>query len=216
MDLRITYLISGAFEVMTYLVVDLASKEAMVIDPAGNLIRFKGIVEKEGLQVKYIVATHCHIDHILELKAFKESFGGLVCMNPLDHELLRTGYHSLFGDISEFQDINVELYLNEGVRLKLGKQEFLVLHTPGHTPGSICLFCNGNLFTGDTLFVGAVGRTDLKGGSFETLLSSIKEKILPLPDNTIIWPGHDYGDAPTSTVGREKRENPYITDFILP
>ena len=89
------------------------------------------------------------------------------------------------------------------------------VHTPGHTPGAVCLLAENNLFTGDTLFVGAVGRTDLPGGSMETLLKSIENKLLPLPGETIIWPGHHYGDTPTSTLAHEMETNPYITDFIL-
>ncbi len=90
-----------------------------------------------------------------------------------------------------------------------------VLHTPGHTPGCICLYADGNVFTGDTLFVGAVGRTDLPGGSLDILLDSLKKQLITLPPETIVWPGHDYGETPTSTIGREMQENPYITDFIL-
>jgi hydroxyacylglutathione hydrolase len=89
-----------------------------------------------------------------------------------------------------------------------------VIHTPGHTPGGICLYARNNLFTGDTLFVGAAGRTDLPGGSLDVLLDSLQHKILPLPEETVIWPGHDYGDRPTSTLGREKKTNPYFTDFF--
>ena len=90
-----------------------------------------------------------------------------------------------------------------------------MLHTPGHTPGSACFLVNGHLFTGDTLFVGAAGRTDLTGASLDTLIASIENKILSLPKDTVIWPGHDYGETPSSTLEREMQENIYITDFIL-
>ena len=107
-----------------------------------------------------------------------------------------------------------DVEVSDGDTIPFGKETLTVIHTPGHTPGGICLFTDGNLFTGDTLFVGAVGRTDFPGGSMETLLRSIGEKILSLPDDTVIWPGHDYGSRPSSTVGDEKRHNPYITDFL--
>jgi hydroxyacylglutathione hydrolase len=97
----------------------------------------------------------------------------------------------------------------------VGTLEVRVIHTPGHTPGSVCYLVDGNLFTGDTLFVGSAGRTDLVGGSLDMLVGSIAKKILPLPKDTVIWPGHDYGDTPTSTIAREMEENVYITDFIL-
>jgi glyoxylase-like metal-dependent hydrolase (beta-lactamase superfamily II) len=108
----------------------------------------------------------------------------------------------------------VDLLVQDGDRLPLGNQAATVIHTPGHTPGSICLYFPGHLFTGDTLFVGAAGRIDLPGGSLAKLLQSLEEKIMPLPDDTVIWPGHDYGETPTSTLGREKEDNPFLTDFF--
>jgi glyoxylase-like metal-dependent hydrolase (beta-lactamase superfamily II) len=99
--------------------------------------------------------------------------------------------------------------------VEVGTLKVKVIHTPGHTPGSVCYLVDGNLFCGDTLFVGAVGRTDLIGGSLETLLESLEKRLIVLPKETTVWPGHDYGDTPTSTMGREMEENPYITDFIL-
>jgi glyoxylase-like metal-dependent hydrolase (beta-lactamase superfamily II) len=108
----------------------------------------------------------------------------------------------------------VDLLAEDGMRLPLGRHEAKVLHTPGHTPGAICLYFPGHLFTGDTLFVDAAGRTDLPGGSLQDLLQSLEEKIIILPDATRIWPGHDYGESPTSTLAREKATNPYLTDFF--
>ena len=109
----------------------------------------------------------------------------------------------------------MDIQLKDGDVIEVGTLKVNVIHTPGHTPGSVCYLVSGNLFTGDTLFVGAVGRTDLTGASLETLLNSLEKKLLPLPAETIVWPGHDYGETPTSTIGREMEENPYITDFIL-
>jgi len=110
---------------------------------------------------------------------------------------------------------SADVLLEDGDTISFGNSELTVLHTPGHSPGGICLYVENNLFTGDTLFVGAVGRTDLPGGSMETLLRSIKDRILSLPDETIIWPGHDYGRSPKSTIALEKSHNPYITNFQL-
>lgn len=97
----------------------------------------------------------------------------------------------------------------------MGELRLKVLHTPGHTPGGVCYHTPGQVFTGDTLFVGAVGRTDLRGSSMRGLLRSIAERLLPLPDDTVVWPGHDYGVTPQSTLGRERAENPFITELIL-
>lgn len=105
--------------------------------------------------------------------------------------------------------------ISDEERIQLGAAVLRVLHTPGHTPGSCCFQVAGHLFTGVPLFVGDAGRTDLKGGSLERLIWSIETKLLGLANNTRIWPGHEYGNRPNSTMGREKKENPYITDFIL-
>ena len=102
-----------------------------------------------------------------------------------------------------------DVLLQDNEVIRIGAVRLKVLHTPGHTPGGICLYSEGHVFTGDSLFVGAVGRTDLPGGSMKQLLNSIHEKIYTLPGNTVVWPGHDYGPAPSSTVQREKDSNPY-------
>jgi glyoxylase-like metal-dependent hydrolase (beta-lactamase superfamily II) len=109
----------------------------------------------------------------------------------------------------------VDIRLKDGDVLELGDARVGVIHTPGHTPGSVCFMVEGNLFTGDTLFVGAAGRTDLMGGSLDDLLRSISERLILLPDATVIWPGHDYGETPSSTIAREKAENVYITEFLV-
>jgi hydroxyacylglutathione hydrolase len=98
--------------------------------------------------------------------------------------------------------------------LTFGDVTMKFIHTPGHTPGACCILIDGNLFTGDTLFVGAVGRTDLPGASFEQLIHSLQKKLITLPPDTVVWPGHDYGDRPHSTVAHEMKTNPYITDFL--
>ena len=108
-----------------------------------------------------------------------------------------------------------DIKLKDGDILEVGSLNIEVIHTPGHTPGSVCYLVGENLFTGDTLFVGAAGRTDLIGGSLDTLIKSIENKLIVLPKQTIVWPGHDYGESPSSTIGREMEENLYITDFIL-
>jgi glyoxylase-like metal-dependent hydrolase (beta-lactamase superfamily II) len=108
----------------------------------------------------------------------------------------------------------VDLRVEDGQALPLGRHQAIVLHTPGHTPGAICLHFPGHLFTGDTLFVEAAGRTDLPGGSLEMLIHSLETKIMPLPDDTTIWPGHDYGDTYPTTLAQEKENNPFLTDFF--
>ena len=107
-----------------------------------------------------------------------------------------------------------DMTVKDGDRLVIGKVSLKVIHTPGHSPGGICLLADGQLFTGDTLFVGSIGRTDLPGASEQQFLTSIKEKLLTLPDETIVWPGHDYGPAPSSTIGLEKTLNPFVRQLV--
>jgi glyoxylase-like metal-dependent hydrolase (beta-lactamase superfamily II) len=169
-----------------------------------------------GLTIESIVNTHGHPDHSCGNPKIKERAGAKIYMHAQDDRLFNSPEGgSMATQMGFTPSPPADVLLNEGDTIPFGHNELAVLHTPGHSPGGICLYVENNLFTGDTLFVGAVGRTDLPGGSLETLLKSIKEKILPLPDDTIIWPGHDYGRSPTSTVALEKKHNPYITDFGL-
>ncbi len=202
---------------MTYLVACSHTREAVIIDPAGEEDKILALIQTHGFKVKYILNTHGHSDHVLGNPKLKEVFNVPVCMHEADDRF--------FSDPAVREKSSKELGLPPpdpaDIRLKnediveVGTLNIQVIHTPGHTPGSVCYLVDGNLFCGDTLFVGAVGRTDLIGGSFETLLESLEKKLIALPKETIVWPGHNYGDTPTSTIGREMQENPYITDFIL-
>ncbi len=207
----------GPFQVMTYLVVCPHTRETVIIDPAGEEDKLLALIKTEGFKVKYILNTHGHSDHVLGNPKLKEVLNVPVCMHEADDRF--------FSDQAVREKSSKELGLPPpdpaDIRLKdediveVGTLKIKVIHTPGHTPGSVCYLVDGNLFCGDTLFVGAVGRTDLIGGSLETLLESLEKRLIALPKETIVWPGHDYGDTPTSTMGREMEENPYITDFIL-
>ena len=207
----------GPFQVMTYLVACPETLEAVIIDPAGEEDKILALIQTQGVTVKYILNTHGHSDHVLGNPKLKEVLNVPVCMHDADDRF--------FSDPEVREKSSKELGLPppdpSDIKLKaediieVGTLNIKVIHTPGHTPGSVCYLVNGNLFCGDTLFVGAVGRTDLIGGSLETLLESLEKRIIVLPKETVVWPGHDYGDTPTSTIGREMEENPYITDFIL-
>jgi hydroxyacylglutathione hydrolase len=207
----------GPFQVMTYLVACPHTREAVIIDPAGEEDKILDLIQTQGMKVKYILNTHGHSDHVLGNAKLKEILKVPVCMHEADDRF--------FSDKAVREKSSKELGLPPpdpaDIRLKdedtveVGTLKITVIHTPGHTPGSVCYLIDGNLFCGDTLFVGAAGRTDLIGGSLETLLESLERRLIVLPKETIVWPGHDYGDTPTSTIGREMQENPYITDFIL-
>ena len=219
MDSRVNIIqtVTGSYQVNTYLVSCPETREGFIVDPGGDAEKIKQMVMDNSIKVKYILNTHGHADHILANKELKDAFAVPVCMHRADAEFF---IKPEIQKISEKElglaaPGSTDIKLNDGDLLKVGNLEILVIHTPGHSPGSVCFLVEGNLFTGDTLFVGDVGRSDLVGGSFDTLLQSIKEKIIVLPGDTTVWPGHNYGEPPTSTLAWEMEENPYITDFIL-
>ncbi len=205
------------FKVLTYLVVCPKSCDAVIIDPAGDEDKLLNLVETRNLRVKYILNTHGHTDHILGNQKLKNLLKIPVCMHESDDRFFNDPIvrEKSSHELGLLPTNSVDIKLKDGDILKVGTLNIEVIHTPGHTPGSVCYLTGGNLFTGDTLFVGAAGRTDLIGGSLNTLIESIEKKLIVLPKQTIIWPGHDYGESPSSTIGREMEDNPYITDFIL-
>ena len=207
----------GPLQVLTYLVACPQTKEAVIIDPAGEEETISALIGKEGVLVKYILNTHGHADHVLANQKLKQMLSAPTCMHESDDQFFsqKVVQEESSKEFGLPPSDPVDIKLKDGDVLELGTLKIAVIHTPGHTPGSVCYLVSGNLFTGDTLFVGAVGRTDLTGASLDTLLDSLEKKLLPLPPETVVWPGHDYGETPTSTMGREMEENPYITDFIL-
>jgi glyoxylase-like metal-dependent hydrolase (beta-lactamase superfamily II) len=166
------------------------TRKALVIDPGHDVDRILSAAEKQSLEIETIVNTHGHGDHTAGNAELKSMTGAKIIIHALD----AAGYPT------------ADVLLEDEKTLQLGEITFDIIHTPGHTPGGICLHAEGNLFTGDTLFVGDSGRTDLPGGDRPTLGKSIR-RLMQLPDDTVIWPGHDYGPTPTSTIGWEKRHN---------
>lgn len=205
----------GPLKVTTYLVGCPESREALLIDPGGPSPVLWARLLQEGWRLRWIVNTHGHADHTAGNDLWAAASGAGIVIHRLDWEFFRQPEMQAAARAEGFPPLTrADLLVEDGHRLPLGSEEALVIHTPGHTPGSMCLYFPGHLFTGDTLFVGAAGRTDLPGGSLAQLIASLEEKLMPLPDNTRIWPGHDYGDTPTSTLGEEKLNNPYLTDFF--
>ncbi|MFP7755436.1 MBL fold metallo-hydrolase [Thermodesulfobacteriota bacterium B35] len=201
----------GEMEVFCYILGCGESNTGVVIDPGGDVDRILARIEKLGLDVRWIINTHCHPDHTCGNGGLQEATGAGIVLHADDVALLTDPEAAAcFARMGLPPSPPADLVVTDGDILRAGRLEIEVLHTPGHTPGSICLLCRDNLFTGDALFVGSAGRVDLPGGDFNVLITALAHKIAPLPDATIIRPGHDYGDTPVSTVGREKRENPFL------
>lgn len=202
------------FGINTYVVYDPASKECAIIDPGisneEERRAMRNFIESNGLHVKYIINTHIHIDHAIGNKWAEETFNVPVYAHPDDAMLgERLKEQALMFGLSLRADkalIGEEL--SDGQILRIGDGELKVIHVPGHSPGSIALYDkdDGFLISGDALFNGSIGRTDLPGGSFKQLIKSIKDNLLTLPDDTIVYPGH----GPETTIGKEKRSNPYL------
>jgi hydroxyacylglutathione hydrolase len=198
----------GNMEVFCYLVGDEATKTCALIDPAFETDRILSEVKAAGFEVTHIINTHNHFDHTSGNGAIVAATGARIFIHRLDARALGrilNGAISLMMGGKKSPAANVPLENSDVI--EIGETSLTVLHTPGHTSGGICLLGDGNIFTGDTLFVGFVGRTDLPGGSRKALERSIRDKIYTLPEDTIVWPGHDYGEKPQSTVQYEKENN---------
>ena len=199
-----------------YLIGDRKSKTCALIDPAFETKRILEKARENGYRITHLINTHAHSDHTAGNGAIKAATGANICIHELDAQRLKKFLNKTFsrllgGKASPRPDV----LLKDNDIVNIGEIHLNVIHTPGHTPGGICLYAQGHVFTGDTLFVGAVGRTDLPGGSLKQLLTSIREKIYTLPADTIVWPGHDYGPLPSSTVQREIDTNPFTKGETL-
>jgi len=188
---------------------DELTREALVVDPGDEIAEILGVIAKHGLTVKAIVITHAHIDHIGGAQKLKQATSAPVYMNSNDTELqsmldVQAGWLGMRTP----EQVEIDAPARDGDKLVVGATEFHVLHTPGHTQGSISLWIpsENKLVAGDTLFRDSIGRTDLPGGNGRQILRSIHDKLLPLPDETMVIPGH----GADTTIGREKRYNPFL------
>jgi len=210
--MKVVQLLVGQMAVFAYLVGCEETSEAVVIDPAGNEEEIKAQADKAGLKIVKILNTHGHPDHTCGNARIKELTGAEIVVHQDDAQGMVSAQAQDFARMLGCAATPpADATVAEGEHIKVGEQvDLTVLHTPGHTPGCVCFYTPGHVFTGDTLFVGAVGRTDLPGGSWPTMLKSIQERILTLPDDTVVWPGHNYGQAPNSTVAQEREHNPFL------
>jgi glyoxylase-like metal-dependent hydrolase (beta-lactamase superfamily II) len=200
----------GHMAIFAYVVGDPESGEGLVIDPAANCGGIIKVAEENKLNIKYIVNTHGHVDHISGNKEMKKKTGAKIIIHKDDAEMLVSTPPMVFKMFGAEQSPPADITVNDGDLITVGGISLKVIHTPGHSPGGMSLYTEGYVFTGDTLFVEAVGRTDLPGGSWPVMHRSITEKLWTLPDDTKVLPGHNYGRMPTSTIGHEKMYNPYM------
>ena len=201
----------GFMDVFCYIVSCTKTKEALVIDPAGDEERVAERIKEKALNLKYIVNTHGHPDHTCGNAKLISLTNAKIIMHEADDEMFSSPQGQAHAREWGFTPTPpADIRVKDGDTIAAGDVSLEVIHTPGHSPGGICLLGDGNLFTGDTLFVGGIGRTDLPGASMGQFMTSIKERLLVLPGDTIVWPGHDYGFKPSSTIDEEKKSNAWL------
>ena len=209
--MRIKQMTVGMMGVCCYIAICDQTKEAVIIDPGGDEQDILAVCKQEGLTIKYIINTHGHPDHVCGNKLLKDSTGADIVMHTADADFFgQEQVEQFFSQLGLPASPPVDKRVVDGEDIIFGKEKLTVIHTPGHTPGGMCLYAEPNLFSGDTLFSGGVGRTDFPGGSTQELLHSIKTRLLTLPPDTIVWPGHGYG-GDRSTIAEEKVSNPFLT-----
>ncbi|MFY9560252.1 MAG: MBL fold metallo-hydrolase [Terriglobales bacterium] len=188
---------------------DETTREAMVIDPGDDIEEIAAIIRKHNLKVKQIVITHAHIDHVGGAMKLRALTGAPILLNQNDYALLKMlDVQATWVGMAAPGEVKIDANLSHGEAVSAGVLSANVLHTPGHSEGSVCLYFPAEklLIAGDTLFAGSIGRTDLPGGSYEKIMRSLHQRVLALPDETIVIPGH----GPKTTIGEEREGNPFL------
>ncbi|HEY1679046.1 MAG TPA: MBL fold metallo-hydrolase [Candidatus Sulfotelmatobacter sp.] len=199
----------GPLQCNCSIIADESTREAMVIDPGDDIGNVLALVRKHHLQVKQIVITHAHIDHVGGAMKLRAATGAPILLNQNDYELLKMlDAQAAWIGVADPGTVEIDHSISVGDKISAGSHTAQVLHTPGHTEGSICLYfpVERKLVAGDTLFAGSIGRTDLPGGSMQKILRSLHETLMELPDETVVVPGH----GPLTTIGDERESNPFL------
>lgn len=213
--MEIKKFVTGPIENNVFLLIGGNRREAIIIDPGFESESVLNFITKRKIELIYIINTHGHIDHIFCNNYFKKQTGARIVFPEAERDFLKTVYNQAqFFGIRNMDPIVPDIFVNEGDIIEVDDWKIRFILTPGHTPGGMCLITDKGVFVGDTIFAGSIGRTDLPGGSYTTLIKSIKEKILCMPDDTILFPGH----GPETKVGWERMHNPFLNDdtIIIP
>jgi hydroxyacylglutathione hydrolase len=206
-SIRVITLLLGTLETNGYLVSDPVSRHAVMIDPADDGDGLADRIAQEGLQLDAILLTHGHGDHIGGVEALRKRSGAPVWIHPADAAMLTDAFLNLSALFDAgYITLPADQLLSESSRIDLGNSRIQVLHTPGHTPGSVCFLIEDLLFSGDTLFRNSVGRSDFSGSSGDQLIQSIKQKLMSLPDDIQVYPGHGMA----TTIDHERKHNPFL------
>jgi glyoxylase-like metal-dependent hydrolase (beta-lactamase superfamily II) len=199
----------GALQCNCSIIGDEATHEAMVIDPGDDISDVLALVRKHNLQVKQIVITHAHIDHVGGAMKLRAATGAPILLNQNDYDLLKIlDVQAAWIGVADPGKVEIDHSVSTGEIVSAGVHKAQILHTPGHTEGSICLYfpAEKKLMAGDTLFAGSIGRTDLPGGSMQKILRSLHDTLMALPDETVVVPGH----GPLTNIGKERESNPFL------
>ncbi|MEW5745436.1 MAG: MBL fold metallo-hydrolase [Nitrospirota bacterium] len=200
----------GPLQVNCFIIADEETRKALVVDPGDEPDRIMDLIRQQGLDLQYIVCTHGHFDHVGAVIDMKQETGARVVLHKDDLEIYAAAKEmgALWGFAAETQP-EPDLFVRDGDTIAVGNLQFRVFHTPGHSPGGICLYSEGVAVTGDTLFAGSIGRTDFHGGDINRLKQSFR-RLMELPDSTKVLPGH----GPSSTIGRERSHNMFSEEFL--
>ena len=197
--------VAGIYGANCYIIMDENTKEAVVLDPGGDVDDIEKAIKSINADVKYILLTHGHVDHVGGVDELRNIVNAKVGISEKDYVLMEKGTY-IYGDAF---NKNVDLFLKENDIIKLNNFDVECIETPGHTKGGLVFKVNENVFTGDTLFTGSIGRTDLEGGNYEEIMNSLKNKLVSLNDDCIVFPGH----GPRSTIRNEKMTNPFLKEL---